>query len=144
MLGIRTYVLTAACGAALLSGVARGGTTAEDTRRDEDAKQVAVAWFNAVLEGRTAVATSLSAVPFTFGIDGVARSLGDLRKFYDRLIKEKGKRSAEIKAVRVKSSSPEKVVVELVLDGEEMSVSVKPGDACRVTGFSGRKTGKAE
>ena len=105
--------------------------------REQNAGQVAKAWFTSLMQGETAVTTSLSAVPFSFDEKRRIETLPDLKKLYDQVVENKGKRDLKVESVRVESSSPEKVVVILMVKGDDeaIAVTVKPGEAFRVVGF---------
>jgi hypothetical protein len=119
------------CAAAVLAGP--GATPVE---REKDATQVARAWFHSLMRGETAVTTSLSAVPFDFDRKEEVKTLPDLKARYDGIVGDKGKRDLKETSARIESSSPEKVVVVLMIEDEGVAVTVKPGEAFRVVGFS--------
>ena len=106
------------------------------TERDRDATQVAKAWFTSLMQGETAVTTSLSAAPFSFDRKQEVKTLPELKKLYDQIVNKKGKRDLELTSVKTESSSPEKVEVILMIEDEGMAVTVRPGEAFRVIGFS--------
>jgi len=47
-----------------------------------------------------------------------------------------GKRNLKPTSVKIEASSPENVEVILMIEDEGVAVSVKPGEAFRVVGFS--------
>jgi hypothetical protein len=58
--------------------------------RDRDATQVAKAWFLSLVQGETAVTTSLSGVPFSFDKKQEVKTLPELKKLYDQIVAKKG------------------------------------------------------
>jgi len=62
-------------------------------QRDENAKRVAKVWFVSLMQGDTAATTSLSAVPFLFDGTRKITTHTELKKRYDRVVEEKGKRN---------------------------------------------------
>ena len=108
-----------------------------NVERDESAKQVAKAWFTSLMQGETAVTTSLSGVPFNFDGKQQVKTYSELKQLYDQIVAKKGKRDVKTTSIKIKSSSPEKVEVILMIenDDEGITVLVKPGAAFRVVGF---------
>lgn len=129
---IRCMVLAASLG---LVTATVGAAPDGKAERNNHAIQVAKAWFISLMQGETAVTTSLSAVPFSFDGKHDIKTLAELKTFYDQVVEKKGKRDLKPGAVEVKSSSPETVVVSLAIDDEGIAITVKPGEACRVVGF---------
>ena len=98
---------------------------------------MAKAWFISLMQGDSAVTTSLSAVPFAFDRKQEVNALPELKALYDKIVAEKGVREARLTAVKIASSSPERVEVVIMLANEEkIAISVKPGEAFQVVGFS--------
>jgi hypothetical protein len=126
-------VCVGVCG--LLLGLAQAAAPEADAPRDAAAQEVAEAWFNAWMSGRTAVAASLSAVPFSFDKTQEVKTLAELKKLFDQIVESKGKRDLKPTSVKVASSTAENVEVVFQLDKGAVSVSVKPGEAFRVVGF---------
>lgn len=110
----------------------------EKQERNKSATQVATTWFTSLMQGQTAVTTSLSAVPFSVDGKQEVKTLADLKKLYDQVVEKKGKRDLKPASVEVKSSSPEKVTVILMIEGDDegIAISIKPGEAFRVVGFT--------
>jgi len=135
MLRDRSVVAGAACALALAVGLAQAAPPPDEQERNENATQVAKAWFVSLMQGETAVTTALSAVPFAFDAKHEVRSLQDLKTLYDQVVAKKGKRDLKPTATKIKSSSPESVEVVLMIEDEGIAVHVKPGDAFRVVGF---------
>jgi hypothetical protein len=135
----RSLMLAVACANVVLASAglaALGADAGEDvSRRNEDARQVAEAWFTSLMTGRTAVTTSLSAVPFSFDRKQTVESLTDLRNLYDQIVAKQGKRDLKPTAVKIESSSSKNVEVVVMIEDEGVVVSVKPGEAFRVVGF---------
>ncbi len=127
--------LAVVCAVGLLVALAQAAPPKDAAERDENATQVAKAWFTSLMQGETAVTTSLSAVPFAFDKKQEVESLSDLKKLYDQVVAKKGKRDLSPASVKIESSSPEKVVVILMIEDEGIAVSVRPGEAFRVVGF---------
>jgi hypothetical protein len=120
------------------------------TERDENARQVAQAWFSAWMTGQTAVATSLSAVPVSLDGKRNIETIEEVRKVYDAFVKRNAdviernrKNGIKIKSIQVAASSTESVVVKITIpdddeggkDDETIEVTVKPGHAFHVVGF---------
>lgn len=122
-------------GVGLLAALAQAGSCEEAAERNKSATQVAKAWFTSLMQGETAVTTSLSAVPFAFDSKQEVKSLVELKKLYDRVVERKGKRDIKPTSIRVASSSAEKVEVIVMIEDEAVAISVRPGDAFRVVGF---------
>jgi len=131
----RRRCLATVCGLGLLFALAQAAPPEERAARNEDATQVAKAWFTSLMSGETAVTTALSAVPFSFDGKEEVTSLVDLKERYDRIVSGKGKRDLKPTSVKIRSSSPDEVEVVLMIEDEGIVVSVKPGDAFRVMGF---------
>ena len=129
------YRLAAICGLGLLAALARGASPEDEARRNEDAAQIAKAWFTSLMAGETAVTTALSGVPFSFDRKQEVKTLGELRELYDQIVAKKGKRDLKPTSVKIASSSPKNVAVVLMIDDEAVVVSVKPGEAFRAVGF---------
>jgi hypothetical protein len=127
-------VCLGACG--FLASLGLAAVAEADAQRDAMAQEVAEAWFTSLMSGRTAVATSLSAVPFSVDKKQEVKSLEELKKLFDKLVADKGKRDLKITSVKIISSTPDRVEVALMIGKEGMGVSVKPGEAYRVVGFS--------
>ena len=121
----------------LSASVAAAEPVDTDVERDDSAMQVAKAWFSSLMQGETAVTTSLSGVSFNFDGKQQVKTHLDLKKLYDQVVAKKGKRDLKLTSIRIKSSSPEKVEVSLMVenDDEAIDVLVKPGEAFRVVGF---------
>ncbi len=121
--------------------IARPGQA--DGTRDEGAAEIANAvevakdWFTSLVRGETAVTASLSAVPFSFDGKHEIATLAELKGFYDGIVEKKGKRDILVASAKIESSSPEKIVVLITIEGsdETVSIFIKPGDAFRVVGF---------
>jgi hypothetical protein len=103
--------------------------------RDRNASEVAKAWFISLMQGNTAVTTSLSEVPFALDRKQEIKTLSELKIIYDKLVTDKGKRNLIPSSIEIKSSSPEKVEVVLKIEDEAVVVFVRPGDAYRIIGF---------
>lgn len=119
----------------LLATAALAGQGYAKVERDKNATQVARAWFTSLMQGETAVATSLSAVPFSFDKKQEVKTLAELKKLYDQIVENKGRRDLNPESVKITSSSDEKVEVILMIEDEGIAVEVKPGEAFRVVGF---------
>lgn len=104
--------------------------------RDKNATQVAKAWFTSLMQGETAVTISLSTAPFSFDRKQEVKTLPELKTLYDQVVNRKGKRDLKPTSVKVSASSPEKVEVILMIEDEGVAITVKPGEAFRVIGFS--------
>jgi len=121
---------------ALLAAVAWAGPGYNTkVERDKDATQVAKAWFTSLMQGDTAITTSLSAVPFSFDRKQEVKRYSDLKKLFDQIVEKKGKRDIKPTSVKIESSSNEKVEVFLMIEDEGVVVAVKPGEVFRVVGF---------
>jgi hypothetical protein len=120
----------------VLSAAVPAGSGDATVERERDATQVAMAWFTSLMQGETAVTTSLSAVPFSFDKKEEVKTYADLKKLYDQIVAKKGKRNLKPESVRIESSSSEKVEVVLMVGGEGILIVVRPGEAFRVVGFS--------
>jgi len=120
-----------------LAAAAVAGSDHARAERDKSAREVARAWFTSLMRGETAVTLSLSTVPFSFDGKMEVKALPELKMLYDRVVERKGKRDVKIAAVEVKNSSPQKVVVGIMIaeDDEEIAITVKAGPAFRVVGF---------
>ncbi len=116
----------------------------ERVKRAEKAKQIAVAYFDALIQGNTAVSTSLSAVPFAWDGKETIESLPELEKGYEAIVADKGKR--QIKATKVEIAAgkreiaddvfpDDRIVVRVWIDDEAIAICVRPGDAYKVVGF---------
>lgn len=103
--------------------------------RDGNAIQVAAAWFNSLMQGETAVTTTLSAVPFSFDKKKEIRTYSELKRRYDQVVESKGKRDLKPTSVKIESSSADRVEVVLMIGDERVSVVVKPAETYRVVGF---------
>lgn len=121
--------------AALFVFAATVAWAGQEDERDTNAMQVAKAWFTSLMQGETAVTTSLSAVPFAFDKTQEVKTLSDLKQLYDQVVAKKGKRDLKPTSVKIQSSSPEKVEVVLMIGDEGIVIEVKPGEAFRVIGF---------
>lgn len=120
---------------ALLAAVAWAGPGYTKVERDKDATQVAKAWFTSLMQGDTAITTSLSAMPFSFDRKQEVKRYSDLKKLFDQIVEKKGKRDIKPTSVKIESSSNEKVEVVLMIEDEGVVVAVKPGEVFRVVGF---------
>ena len=78
---------------------------AEDAA-DGEAVQVASAWFTSLMQGNTAVTTSLSAVPFDFDEQQEIATLAELKTLYKAVVMNKGKRDIGIASAEVDRSDP--------------------------------------
>lgn len=124
--------------------IAMADPTDTDDQRDTNAEQVAKAWFTSLVQGQTAVTTSLSEVPFDFDRKQEVKTHSDLKRLYDQVVEKKGTRDLTPNSIQIKSSSAEKVEVVLTIADDEgtlsgleqVLVTIKPGDAFRVVGFS--------
>jgi hypothetical protein len=121
---------------ALVAATVWAAPDAAKVERDKNATQVAKAWFTSLMQGETAVTTSLSAVPFSFDRKHEVKTLLELKELYDQIVNKKGKRDLKATSVKVNTSSPEKVEVVLMIEDEGVAVTVRPGEAFRVIGFS--------
>ena len=119
------------------ASVATADRVDTNVERDESAMQVAKAWFTSLMQGETAVTTSLSGVPFNFDGKQQVKTHSELKQLYDQVVEKKGKRDLKPTSIKIKSSSPERVEVILMIedDDEGITVLVKPGEAFRVVGF---------
>jgi len=117
------------------AAVARADPEETRAERESNASQVAKAWFTSLMQGETAVTTSLSDVPFAFDRKQEVKTLTDLKRLYDQVVAKKGKRELKPTSVKIESSSPEKVEVVLMIEDEGIVVVIKPGEAFRVVGF---------
>jgi hypothetical protein len=112
------------------------GPSDANVERDRDATQVAKAWFTSLMQGESAVTTSLSAVPFSFDRKQEVKTLPELTTLYKQVADKNGKRDLKVSSVKIATSSPEKVEVVLMIEDEGIAVTIKPGEAFRVVGFS--------
>ena len=105
--------------------------------RDKNATQIAKAWFVSLMEGETAVTTTLSGVPFEFDGKQQVKTHTELKRLYDQVVANKGKRNLKPASMKIKSSTPDMVEVTLMIDEDDegINVLVKPGDTFRVVGF---------
>ena len=131
---IRSVVL--AVSVVLVAATVRAAPDDTQVDRDKNATQVAKAWFTSLMQGETAVTTSLSATPFSFDRKQEVTTLLELKKLYDQIVNKKGKRDLKPTSVKVMTSSPDRVEVVLMIGNEGIAVTVKPGEAFRVIGFS--------
>lgn len=115
--------------------VAVAGQGYSKVERDRDAAQVAKAWFVSLIQGETAVTTSLSAVPFSFDKKQVVKTLTDLKKLYEQIVRKKGKRDIKPTSIKIQSTDDNKVEVVLMVGDESVVVEVDPGEVYRVVGF---------
>jgi len=92
--------------------------------RDKSATQVAYAWFASLMRGKTAVTTSLSAVPFSFDRKMEVKTYAELKALYDRIVHEKGKRDLTPTSAKIESSPAEKVEVVLMIEMRSILSSV--------------------
>ncbi len=106
--------------------------------RNNNATQVALAWATSLTQGKTAVTASLSSIPFNFDGEDVIKAFPELNKRYKEVIETKGKRNMMITSVTIESSSPEKIVLLLTVEGtkDTIKVFVKTSETFRVTGFT--------
>ncbi len=120
-----------------LATMAFAGPAQTQDERDKGATQAAMTWFNSLMGGEAAVTTALCAVPFSFDGKKEIMTLPELEVLYEQIIKEKGKRDLKPVFVKIESSSPEKVVVILTIEGDDqkIAVSVKPAEVFRIIGF---------
>ncbi|MCE9519171.1 MAG: hypothetical protein K8R87_06440 [Verrucomicrobia bacterium] len=121
----------------ILATMALAGPDQTQDERDKTATQVAKTWFTSLMGGEAAVTTSLCAVPFSFDGKKEIKTLPELEALYAQIINEKGKRDLKPVFVKIESSSPEKVVVILTIEGDDQKIAVfvKPGEVFRVIGF---------
>lgn len=132
----RIFYLATVCCLGLLLAIANPASTDDRVKRNNEATQIAKAWFTSFLSGETAVTTALSGVPFSFDKEQVVKSLPELKALYDEIVSTKGKRDLRPTSVTIKSSSPQTVEVLFMIENESIVVSVKPGQTLRVMGFS--------
>jgi len=123
--------------AIIIGGVAFAAPDDAKTIRDEASAQVAKAWFVSLMQGDTAVTASLSEAPFSFDGKREIATITELKKLYDQVVEKKGKRNIKVTSTEVSLSTPEKVTVSIMIEGDDetISVVVKPGEAFRVIGF---------
>ncbi|MDA3798758.1 MAG: hypothetical protein PF692_06735 [Kiritimatiellae bacterium] len=123
-----------------------------DKELQEQAKSAAVAWFNALTSGDVAKVLSLSDVPFAFNGSKIVDRSENLKKAYEDLVKSKGIQRVQPGDVTVTTANSRVVkgcvpqhyfVVNLVVPAAEANVglkgipvAVRPGDTCKVIGFS--------
>lgn len=121
----------------ILATMAFAGPDQTPEERDKAATQTAKTWFVSLIGGEAAATAAMCAVPFSFDGKKEIKTLEELEKLYEEIIKEKGKRDLKPAFVKIESSSPEKVVVILTIEGddEKIAVSVKPGAVYQVIGF---------
>ena len=60
-----------------------------NVERDESAMQVAKTWFTSLMQGETAVTTSLSGVPFNFDGKQQVKTHLELKQLYDQVVDRK-------------------------------------------------------
>jgi len=120
---------------ALLSATVTASPEDPKSERDKNAEQVAKAWVVSLMQGETAVTTSLSATPFAFDKKQQIKTLSELRVLYEQIVEKKGKRDPKLTSVKIKTSTPESVEVLVTIQGEGMVIAIKPGEAFRVVGF---------
>lgn len=113
--------------------------------RAKKATQIAKAMVECLLNGQTAVATSLSDVPFAWDRKEVIESLVELESRFNAVVESKGDRSVRATKVEVrrddkavpKDAAPIDLIIVVAWIGDEaIEVAIKPGDAYRVVGFS--------
>ena len=123
--------------AIIIGGVASAVPDDAKTIRDDTSAQVAKAWFISLMQGDTAVTTSLSETPFSFDSKQEIVTITELKKLYDQVVEKKGRRNLKVASSKVSLSTPEKVTVLIEIEGDDetISVDVKPGEAFRVIGF---------
>lgn len=107
------------------------------SQRDESAKQVAKTWLISLMQGETAVTTSLSAIPFSWDGKHKVNTHAELKSYYDGIVDEIGKKSLTPTSVKVAESSPKSVVVQIMVEGDDetIAITVRPGEASFVVGF---------
>ncbi len=122
----------------LIGGMVSAAPDEEKAARDDASVQVAKAWFLSLMQGTTAVTTSLSEVPFNLDGKKEIATINELNQIYDQIVKKKGKRNLKVASTKVGLSTPEKVTVSITIEGDDetISVAVKPGEAFRVIGFT--------
>ncbi len=132
---IRSFSIPFIIAILTMKGVAEPANVVSE--RNNNATQIAKAWFTSLTEGETAVTTSLSSIPFDLDGKKVVATIPELKKIYQQVIEKKGKRSVKITSVKVESSTPDKVVLVLTIkdDDEAIRVFVKPSEAFKVVGF---------
>lgn len=130
---IRFLALPAAI--AVFANVALAGPGCTKAECDRNAIQVAKEWFTSLIQGETTVTTALSAVPFSFDNKQQVKTLVDLKKLFDQIVKDKGARDIKPTSATIQSSSDKKVEVVLMINDEGVVIDVEPGDAFRVVGF---------
>jgi hypothetical protein len=131
----RTRCIALLAATAVHATVALAAPGYAKVERDRDATQVAKAWFTSLIQGETAVTTSLSVTPFLFDNKQEVKTLTNLKRLYDQIVKDKGKRNVKPTSVKIQSSSDKKVEIVLMIEDEGIVVIVKPGEAYRVVGF---------
>lgn len=121
----------------VLATMSLAGPDQTQDERNKNATQAAMAWFTSLAGGEPAATAAMCAVPFSFDGKKEIMTLPELEALYDEIIKEKGKRDLKPVFVKFESSSPEKVVVILTIEGddEKIAVTVKPGAVYQVIGF---------
>ena len=134
----RMWRMKSPVSAIVLATMALAVPSHADVDQDDGAAQVAKAWFTSLMQGETEVTTALSGVPFSLDGKHEIATLGELKKIYDGVVEKKGKRNLKIASTKMESSSPNKVIVLITIEGDDETVSVfvKPGDAFRVIGFT--------
>lgn len=128
-------LFSAVCVLGLAVAFVQAAPSQDEDKRNEEASTVAKAWFESWMKGQTDVTTSLSAIPFAFDKKQEVKSFPELKKLYEQVVAKKGKRDLNPTSVKIKSSSPENVVVILMIEDEGIAVSVRPGEHFRVVGF---------
>ncbi len=81
------------------AAVATADPADTNVQRDTNAEQVARAWFTSLMQGQTAVTTSLSEVPFDFDKKQEIKTHSDLKRLYDQVVEKKGKRDLKPLAI---------------------------------------------
>ena len=123
-----------------------------DKKLQDQAKSAAVAWFKALARGDVTEMVSLSDVPFAFNGSKIVDRSDDLKKAYGALVKSKGTQNVQMGDVTVTTANSRVVkgcvpqhyfVVNLVVPAADANVGLKripvgirPGDTCKVIGFS--------
>ena len=118
---------------------------AKDADREQNAKSVAKEWFKALMSGDVPTTMALSELPFALDRKRIIRNSQELKDVYEQVASKKGKRDLKPTKVTVFTSKSEIIqgcipvdalVVHILIEDEGVAVSVRPGDAYRVVGFS--------
>ncbi len=108
---------------------------AAESDRDASALEIARIWFSELVGGDADSALRVSSVPFTFDSRNVIETMPELKEAYDKVVENKGARDIEPTSLSIDASSPEKVVVLIMIEDEAVRVDVRPGDVFRIVGF---------